>query len=889
MPLEPGARVGRYEVIERLGSGGMGVVYRARDSKLNRSVALKVLLPEVAGDPMRAARFAREAQTLATLQHPNIAAVHGIEEDPEAGPVIAMELVPGRDLAEMLEAGPLPLADTLAIGRQIAEALEAAHDAGLVHRDLKPANVRVRDDGAVKILDFGLAKVVEASGSGVREAMTGAELAHSPTMAPAPQTEAGLIVGTVAYMSPEQAKARPVDKRTDIWAYGVILYEMLTGRNPFGSETISEVLAAVLTRPIDVGDLPAGTPIRLRALIRRCLMRDQRQRLRDIGAARQVIDEILAGGPEAEPASAAGVAPPPWKAWLPWGVAAAAAAVALVLAVRGPSAPESSATTVVTRSATPLDALAGFVALSPDGRQLAFTSAGGPKGFYIALRPIDHLEARPIAGADDGRFPVFSPDGRSIAFTLGPGGIRRVSLDGADVIDLGPGDFSNGAAWGRDNTIVFSGTGGLMRVSANGGTAETLTTVDGNTETAHTEPQFIGGTRILFTVRRKAGAPAFAIVENGKHRTLVAGGDGGRFVASGLGNNIGHLTYARDETLFALPFDIDRLEAVGAEQPVIERVSSLGPSWTADYAVSDSGLLIYSRANSDDDQVPSWIDRSGAITPIQSPERVVAPRLSPDDTHVAGLLPDDRGRMDIGARDLRRGVITRLTSSNANRSPVWSRDGQRIVFGATADNTHGVFITNADGSTAPRLLFATETAASPLTMTPDGKTLVYNERSRLFVRAIDGTGQARPLNEAPQGREGQAHLSPDGNWIAYTSDESGRFEAYVHAFPGPGRRERVSTNGAGFVRWGNGGKEILFWSTGNTGNFAVTSVSVRTSPTLQLGEPRELFSMSGATIQDVTTDGERLLAWTVRGGTPTTLVIVTNWFEELRAKAPPAR
>ena len=675
MPLEPGARVGPYEVVERLGAGGMGVVYRARDLKLNRSVAVKALLPEVAGDATRTARFAREAQTLATLQHPNIAAVHGIEEDPEAGQVIAMELVPGRDLAEMLAAGPLPLADTLAIGRQIAEALEAAHDAGLVHRDLKPANVRVRDDGVVKVLDFGLAKVVEASGSGIREAMTGADLAHSPTLAPAPQTEAGLIVGTVAYMSPEQAKARPVDKRTDIWAYGVILYEMLTGRNPFAADTMSEVLAAVLTRPIDVGDLPAGTPLRLRTLIRRCLTRDQKQRLRDIGEARQVIDEILAGTPEAEPAPATGVAPPAWKALLPWGVAATAAAVVLVLAVRGPSTPASSAATVVTRSATPLEMLTGFVALSPDGRQLAYTSAGGPKGFYIALRPIDRLEARPVAGADDGRFPVFSPDGQSIAFTLGPGGIRRVSLGGGDVIDLGPGDFSNGAGWGPDNTIVFSGKDGLMRVSANGGKAETLTTVDGSSETVHTEPQFIGGKRVLFTVRRKAGGPAFAIAENGKHRTLVAGGDGGRFVASGLGNSVGHLTYARDETLFALPFDIDRLEAVGAEQPVVERVSSLGPSWTADYAVSDSGLLVYSRANSDDDQVLSWIDRNGAITTIQSPAHLVAPRLSPDDTNIAGLLRDDGGRMDIAVRDLRRGVITRLTSSNANRSPVWTRDG----------------------------------------------------------------------------------------------------------------------------------------------------------------------------------------------------------------------
>jgi serine/threonine-protein kinase len=887
MPLEPGARVGPYEVVERLGAGGMGVVYRARDSKLNRSVALKALLPEVAGDPMRVARFAREAQTLATLHHPNIAAVHGIEEHPEAGPVIAMELVPGRDLAEMLSAGPLALADTLAIARQIAEALEAAHEAGLVHRDLKPANVRVKDDGTVKVLDFGLAKVVESTGSGIREAMT-ADLTNSPTMAPAPQTEAGLILGTVAYMSPEQAKARPVDKRTDIWAYGVILYEMLTGHNPFLADTMSEVLAAVLTRPIDVNDLPAGTPQRLRTLVRRCLTRDQKQRLRDIGDARLVIDEILAGTPDVETAFTPAEAAPRWKALAPWAIAAGAVVAALVLAFANPSPSASSTDKIVTRSATSLTALAGFVALSPDGRHLAFTSSGGGKGFHIALRPLDRLEARPIAGTEDGRFPVFSPDGQSIAFTLGSGGIRRVSITGGDVIEVAPGDFSNGAAWGADNNIVFSGATGLLRVSANGGKAEPFTTLDAASETAHTEPQVLPDNRILFTVRKKSGPPEFAIAENGKHRTLVRGGDGGRFLASRLGDGIGHLTYGRDETLFALPFDLNRLEVVGAEQPVLERVSSLGPFWTADYAVSDNGMLVYSRANSDDDQVLSWIDRNGTITTIQSPARLVSPRLSPDDTKTAGLIPDDGGRMDIGVRDLRRGTITRLTSANANRAPVWTRDGLRIVFGATVGEAFGIYITDADGSTAPRRLFATETAASPLTMTPDGKTLVYNERARLYVRSIDGNGEARPLNAAPPGREGQAHVSPDGRWIAYTSDESGRLEAYVRAFPGPGRRERVSTGGAAFVRWGEGGKEILCWSTGNSGNFAVTSVSVQTSPDLQLGEPRELFSMSGATIQDVTTDGERLLAWTVRGGTPTTLVLVTEWFEELRARAPMA-
>jgi serine/threonine-protein kinase len=887
MPLEPGARVGPYEVVERLGAGGMGVVYRARDSKLNRSVALKALLPEVAGDANRVARFSREAQTLAAIHHPNIAAIHGIEEHPQAGPVIAMELVPGRDLAEIVEAGPLPLSDTLAIARQIAEALEAAHDAGLVHRDLKPANVRVKDDGIVKILDFGLAKVVESAGSGVGEAPTVADLTNSPTMAPAPQqTEAGLIVGTVAYMSPEQAKARPVDKRTDIWAYGVILYEMLTGRNPFAAETMSDVLAAVLTRPVDVADLPAGTPQRLRTLIRRCLMRDQKQRLRDIGDARLVIDEILDGTPDVETAFTPAAAAPRWQALTPWAIAALAVIVAAAMAVGRPSGTATESPRVVTRSATPLEALAGFVAISPDGRNLAFTSAGGPKGFYIALRPIDRLETKAIEGTDDGRFPVFSPDGQSIAFTHGEGGIRRVSISGDDLIDLGPGDFSNGAAWGADHVIVFSGKTGLMKVSANGGKAETLTALEGD-ETVHAKPQFLPGNRILFTVRKKDAAPQFAIVENGKHRTLVAGGDGGRFVPSGLGDGIGHLLYGRDETLFALPFDINRLQAAGNEQPVLERVSSVGPLGTADYTVSNGGLLVFSRANLDEDMVLSWIDRTGETTTIQARAQLVAPRLSPDDTLIAGLQMDDSGRPDIAVRDLRRGTLTRLTQTGINRAPVWTRDGQRIVFGETVNRDFGIFMTEADGSSTPRRLFQTQTAASPLTMTPDGRTLVYNEQGRLFMRSTDGAGEARPLHESPQGREGQAHISPDGKWIAYTADDSGRFEAYLHAFPA-GRREQVSTSGAGFVRWGAGGRELIFWSTGSSGNFAVSSVTVQTSPELELGQPNELFSMSGATIQDVTTDGQRLLAWAVRGGSPTTLVLVTEWFEELRARAPMA-
>ena len=472
MPLAVGTLIGSYEIVELLGAGAMGEVYRARDRKLNRDVAVKVLLDSSGATHERVVRFSREAQTLAALNHPHIAQVYDIQEDATAGPCIVMELVPGRTLAQLLASGPLPMTEALTIGRQIADALEAAHEAGLVHRDLKPANIKIRDDGTVKVLDFGLAKYASAdTGSG--SSGSASDIFNSPTMASPPlssptrpgssghvMTQEGVIMGTPAYMSPEQAKGRRVDRRTDIWAFGAIVYEMLTGKGAFHAEDISETLAAVLTRPIDLADLPSNTPERLRRLVRRCLVREPKQRLRDIGDARVIMDEILAGVPDVEAVtlrrrSGRGSATcrgrsPPRRSWPPrcW-------------VCRGMNAPAAEAPRAVTRSATAMGALSGFVALSPAGTHLAYTSAGGPKGFYIALRQLDRLEAQPIAGTDDGRFPVFSPDGKSIAYTLGTGGVRRVSATGGDVIELCDGDFTNGAAWGNDNTIVFSGKTGL--------------------------------------------------------------------------------------------------------------------------------------------------------------------------------------------------------------------------------------------------------------------------------------------------------------------------------------------------------------------------------------------------------------------------------------------
>ncbi len=902
MPLAPGTLIGSYEIVELLGSGAMGEVYRARDRKLNRDVAVKVLLDSGGATHERVLRFSREAQVLAALNHPHIAQVYDIQEDAAAGPCIVMELVPGRNLAELFGAGPMPLTEALTIARQVADALDTAHEAGLVHRDLKPANIKVRDDGVVKVLDFGLAKYTtpdtgSASGSS-------SDIFNSPTMAAPPltapthirpgssghvMTQEGVIMGTPAYMSPEQAKGRPVDKRSDIWAFGAILYEMLTGRGAFHGEDISETLAAVLTRQIDLADLPANTPERLRRLIRRCLVREPKQRLRDIGDARLIIDEILGGAHDVEPANLAPV--PAWQRYIPWAITGAALVAAAVMGVtRTTSAPIVDTPRTVTRSATALGLISGFVAVSPDGTQLAYT-ASGPNGFYVALRPLDRLDPQPIAGTDDGRFPVFSPDGRAIAYTRGSGRVRRVSISGGDHVDLCDGDFSNGAAWGADNTIVFSGNTGLMRVVATGGPPQTVTTL-GADEVAHVRPQFLAHDRILFTIRKSGSdAPRFAIFENGSYREIANGGDNGRFVASGLAPTIGHLLYGREGTLFAIPFDLARLETLGSEVPVVERVSGVGPIGMADYAVSDSGLLIYSRASGIEDRVLSWIDRTGKTEPTQTSVQLVNPRLARDGSRAVGLIIDGSNRPDIYVLELQRGTATRMTFEGQVRAPIWTLDGSRIIYGATIGNTHGIYVTESDGSTKPRLAFTTEGRATPVSISPDGQTMLFTDRARLYVRKIDApaTEAARPLHESPPGQEGAATISPDGRWVAYTSDESGRFEIYMHEFPGPGRRERVSLDGAQFVRWAAEGQELIYWNTGATGNFNVTSVSVQTTPSLQLGRPNVLFTMSDAQVTDFTADGSRGVAWLAKGGTPTTFITVTDWFEELRAKAPLSR
>ena len=557
----------------------MGEVYRARDSKLGRDVALKVLASSVASDPDRLARFRREAQVLAALNHPNIAAIYGFED---SGPThaLVMELVEGQTLDQLLrvtrpqESGPrsqaagqrpqptrsgksasgakdktsspgsgrtpgpvaqgLPPDQVLSIARQIAEALEFAHERGIIHRDLKPANIKVRDDGTVKVLDFGLAKALAPE-----DVSGGSDVMNSPTLT-ARATQMGVIMGTAAYMAPEQAKGRPVDRRADIWAFGVVLYEMLTGRRGYEAEDISDTLAAVLTRDVDWQALPADTPARLRGLVRDCLARDPKNRLRDIGEARRVLDQLISGAPEIEPAPSsmtAVAAPqaPVWQRALPWTMAALAILAAAAMAWTAWSRPAAPARHV-TRAKYPLSDLSGFVALARDGTKLAYTVSGA-QGFYIALRQMDQFEAKPLPGSENNGWPLFSPDGEWIAFSSvsAPAKIRKIPIAGGTSSTLCDGSFQQGGAWGDDDTIVFPGGAGLMRVSANGGAPAALTKLDAaKGEKSHTRPQFLpDGRSLLFTVASNSPeSPEFAVLDlkSGVYRVVARGGDNGRYV-----------------------------------------------------------------------------------------------------------------------------------------------------------------------------------------------------------------------------------------------------------------------------------------------------------------------------------------------------------------------
>jgi Tol biopolymer transport system component len=827
-----GKKFAHYEISSHLGSGGMGEVYQATDSKLGRSVAVK-FLPEVfAQDSDRVARFEREARVLASLNHPNIAAVYGLEES-EDKKFLVMELVPGETLAETLARGPIPIDEAAAIGKQIAEALEAAHEKGIIHRDLKPANIKITADGNVKVLDFGLAKAYEQDNAT-------STLSNSPTMATLAATNAGVIFGTAAYMSPEQASGKAVDRRSDIWSFGVVLWEMLTGKRLFDAETISHTLADVLRSPIDFETLPRNIPVAVRSLLRRCLDRNVRNRLRDIGEARFVLDNLDNAVEKVDSPVTSSAARRNHTAWL--------AAAVLLVAVIAVGFGWWRSTRPVNRPLMHLsvdlgaDAIEGprtTAILSPDGTRIVFQIRGSNLARQLATRTLDQPKATIMAGTEGGRDPFFSPDGHWIGF-FADGKLKKVAVEGGAPVILSDAADPRGGSWGQDDYIIFTPDldAGLMRVSSSGGTAQAATTETQNRGIGiYRWPQVLpGGKEVLFTASANPfswddGDIGVLSLTTRESKVIQHGGYFGRYVPSPRGG--GHLLYIHESTLFAVPFDLQRLEISGTPVPILADIAGNSVDGAGQFDVSMNGSLIYlSGKSAMSSSYPiSWIDSSGKFTSlVAKPRAYGAPRFSPDGKRLTFTAFGSKGA-DVWVDDVGRDTPTQLTFNGpGNFETAWAPDGKHIVFASNKDGIAALWWLRSDGSGEPQKLLErknTGVGLRPQSFTPDGRVLVYDDNVttgagvEIWTLPLDLTdpehpkpGKAEPFLTT-SGRQVDANLSPNGKWIAYASNESGIDDVFVRPFPGQGGKWRISAGGGKFPMWSRTQHEIFYFSLTN--------------------------------------------------------------------------
>jgi serine/threonine-protein kinase len=919
--LTLGARLGPYEIIAQIGAGGMGEVYRATDTNLGRDVAIKVLPDTFAHDPERLARFEREAKTLASLNHSNIAIIHGFEKAPGLSALV-MELVDGPTLADRLAQGgglsahALPIDETLAIARQIAEALEAAHEQGIIHRDLKPSNIKLRPDGTVKVLDFGLAKAMEPAGA------MASRLSESSTITTPAMTKAGVILGTAAYMSPEQARGKVVDRRADIWAFGCVLYEMLAGRRVFESDEVSETLAAVLTKDPDWGALPADTPAAIRRLLRRCLTRDQRARLPDIGSARLDIDDarteprLPSFDPGAVETNSAGA-----RLIITWtiGTAAVAAIAALVVWMAMRSQPADIPVARVLIGVRPaerllsglrLDASSGqgrpsrtAIAFSPDGRSLVF-SAERESHVQLYVRRLDQLEATAIPGTEGASSPFFSPDGQSLGFHA-DGALRKVPLNGGPVLELCKVDLVYGVSWGRSDQIVFAQqNGGLWRVSAAGGTPTAVTKLDDG-EVSHRLPQFLpDGDTVLSTVT-KSGFPSWddtlvvaQSLATGERRVLIEGGADARFVPTG------HVVFLRRGTLMAVPFDARRLQVSGAPVGLIADVmqaANIQPlqidTGAGQFAVSESGSLVYASGGvyAQDRWSLVWIDRTGKPEALRvAPGSYLGPRLSPDGRRVS--FSSSTGDWDLWTYDVPRGIAGRVPMDGDQSAALWTPDGSRLTFSSAVKGRYTLFSIAPDGSGSAVPLTATdlfEGFAIPNAWTSDGRSLAFAYNRDIWLLSRDG--KTERLVTSAGLLSAQADFSPDDRWLAYSTFPDR--QVYVRPYPALDRRWRVSTDNGSAPAWRQDGRELYYAEDASAGGplrIRLVAVPITTTPTFSVGTPRVLFEgpfrIDGPFRgYDVTPDGQRFVM--VREvpqqpGRVSQMVLVQNWLEELKRLVP---
>jgi len=873
-----GKTLSHYKIIEKIGQGGMGVVYRAEDTNLGRDVAIKVLPEQFTKDPQRLARFEREAKLLASLNHPNIAAIYGLEEA-DGVRFLALELVEGETLAERVAKGPVPVKETLEVCRQIAEGVEAAHEKGVIHRDLKPANVKVTPEGKVKILDFGLAKAFEGE-------TPAADISQSPTLTEE-MTRAGVILGTAAYMSPEQARGKAVDKRSDIFAFGCVLYELLTGKRAFGGETVTDTLAKILEGEPDWNVLAPTVPSTIRFLM-----------------------EALTGETTASAIGVTSAAQPTRRLW-----AMAVGLVVLAVVVTGlgvwlliqPSSTEQPLNRFVIRPSPPV-VLASTnsreVAISPDGRHIVYMGFGEEGGVQLYLRSLDDFVDRPIPGtANPVGIVFFSPDGKSIAFFAG-GKLKKTSLAGGSPITLcdALSPFRSGDWF--ENTIVFSATlpsgQGLYRVSANGGEPEMLATVNlDEGEQVYGLPDFLpDGKNLLFTIAvSSAYQTSLLSLETGERKVVLENARQARYLSTG------HLVYEQSITgnLMAAPFDPAALEVTGDSVPVVQGVRQ-SPGSYVDYAVSDNGTLVYvpDQGASPYSYSLVWVERSGTETLVTQEKReYAAPRISPDGKRVLFSMRQTGGATGVVIYDVEQDSFSRLAvEATSAGSAIWTPDGKWITFQAVIDGPLNIYRQLTDRSSLPEPLatLPNELSKMPTSWSPDGRVLILNDRTQnqdawdILILNKEENEELQPFI-ATSGHECCAQFSPDGKWLAYVSDERGRTQVYIRPYPGPGDKFLVSEEreSGGEPVWSPDGTE-LFYRSGKR----MMVVSVQTEPSFRAGRPEVLFEGSHrATIRplgfqyyDISPDGQRFLMIKQEQTVGGQINVVLNWFEELKRLVP---
>ncbi len=900
MAIGPGSTVLHYRIVDKLGEGGMGQVWKAIDTSLDRAVAIKVLPDVFAADPDRLARFEQEARVLASLSHPNIAAVYSVHAH-EGTRFLALELVEGEDLARVLSRGAMAQDDALKIAVQIAAALEAAHDSGIVHRDLKPANIVLTPSGKVKVLDFGLAKALAPGPA------SGSDPTFSPTMTSA-GTVAGMILGTAGYMSPEQARGKPVDRRADVWAFGCILYEMLAGRRTFDGETVSDVLASVLKVDPDWTALPASTPSAVRQVLRQCLTRDVERRLGHASGARIRLEEVLAGLGEGEvPTARVAVATPRsgWSARVAWTLVALLAVVA-GLALWRSATPKPSGLGTLTLLApfpegyTVPDNQMTVLALSPDGTRLALAlaKAGDSRLF---LRRMDTGDLAAIDGTERATTPTFSPDGKWVAF-FADNKLKKVSVDGGKPITLCAAEGDNrGASWGIDDRIVFTAnyTLPLSWVAGSGGLPQPLTTLDKEKqERTHRWPHSVAEHDVvLFTVGTVESPESYdaaridAIrLSTGERTTVLQGASMARYLPSG------HLLFGRDGFLFAVPFDVDRLETQGNPVPVVENVMGMRSSGVVHAGVSSGGLLTYIAGSpwSRRERLV-WRQRDGRVEPLPAPPAgYTSPRLSPDRSRIAVPVAGD-STFDVWIWDIARQTSTRLTFEGDNATAVWSPDGERVSFASTRGGSRmSTYVKAADGSGVEELVYVPppESAwaqVSPAGWSPDGQKILceFSDKNQTNILALDvKTHEPRVLLETPAA-EIEPELSPDGRWLAYASDESGRPQVYVRPFPGLDGRWQISDAGGMSPRWSPDGRELFYRYESS-----LVAVQVATDAgRFHAGRPQVVFDdVPQATLRgnyDVFDRSRFLMVEPAeRAAVASGVTVVVDWLDDVRRRVP---